>query len=161
LQLPAALPQGRIRSDGYRAELQYVAPHDEDQGYYWGFNLEAARFTHAGEPAVWNIEVIPILGLRVDRWHLIANPGLSRALSGPARRVNLEWAAKASYQAAGSHHLGVEYYEDAGPLRKLLPAHRRYSVLYLVWNGKIGKSDLNIGLGRGLNSASDRFVFKT
>lgn len=161
LQFPVAFPQGNIRSDGYRAELQYVAPHDDDQGFYWGFNIEAARLTRFGEQSIWNVELIPILGLRVDRWHLIANPGLARALSGTERRVNFEPAVKASYNTSGKNHFGVEYYEEAGPLRRMLPADQRYRVLYFAWDGKIGKSDINIGLGRGLNSASDRLVIKT
>ncbi len=161
LQLPASLPQGRIRSDGYRAELQYVAPHDEDQGFYWGFNVEAVRSTRFGEPAIWNLEMIPILGIRIDRWHLIANPGIALPLMQAEKRVNFEPAYKASYRTFTSGSFGVEYYEEAGPLWKLLPGDQRYRVLYFAWDGKIGKSDINLGVGRGLNSASDRLVFKT
>jgi hypothetical protein len=36
LQLPAAAQQDRLRTNGYREELQYAAPHNEDQGLYWG-----------------------------------------------------------------------------------------------------------------------------
>jgi len=35
-----------------------------------------------GEPRFWNMEVIPIFGYRLDRWHLVANPGLDKAVSG-------------------------------------------------------------------------------
>ena len=34
--------RGRVRSDGARVELQFVAPHEPEAGAYWGFNFEAA-----------------------------------------------------------------------------------------------------------------------
>ena len=33
LQLPVAFEQSRLRSEGFRAEIQYVAPHDENDGF--------------------------------------------------------------------------------------------------------------------------------
>src|SRR4029453_13249784 len=77
-QLPFAFDQGTSRVDGYRAELQYVAPHDEDEGFYWGFNAELARNERSGEEAFWSAELIPILGYRAGRWHLVANTGVDK-----------------------------------------------------------------------------------
>jgi len=85
LQLPAAFGQDASRLEGYRAELQYVAPHDEDGGFYWGVNFELARVEHPGDASFWNIELIPILGYRTDRWHFVANPGIDKAVSGASR----------------------------------------------------------------------------
>ena len=161
VQLPLSISNEHGQSDGYRAELQYIAPHSEETGYYWGFNVEAARLARPGDATIWNIELIPILGYRLDRWHLIANPGLSRPMSGPQKRTNFEPAYKASYRTTAANQFGAEFYEEAGPLRRMLTGDRRYRVLYLAWDGKIGKSDINVGVGRGLNNASDRFVFKT
>lgn len=162
IQLPVSISRDYRQSDGYRAELQYIAPHFEDSGYYWGFNVEAARLARPGEATIWSVELIPILGYRLDRWHLVANPGLGRPMSGtPKRRTNFEPAYKVSYRTTTDNQFGAEYYEEAGPLLRMLPGDRRYRVLYFAWDGKIGKSDINIGIGRGLNSASDRLVFKT
>ena len=161
VQLPVALMQSRLRSSGFRLELQYIAPHDEDDGFYWGWNAEAGRLMREGEAQIWTAEWIPILGLRQGRWHWIVNPALVRALSGPQRRVNFEPAVKVSYNAFGRHHFGLEYYEEAGPLARLLPTGQRERTAYLVWDGKLGKSDVHLGLGRGLNPNSDGLVFKT
>ena len=49
---------------------------------------------------------------------------------------------------------------DAGPLRSRLPSYLQSRVLYLAWDGKIGKSDINVGVGRGFTDASDRWVLK-
>ncbi len=160
LQLPVAQNQDRVRSEGYRVELQYVAPHEEAQGFYWGLNIELARTARLGEPQVGNLEIIPILGLRVDRWHIVANPGIKRAVTGPERSTNFEPAAKIAYRVLGMNYFGCEYYWEAGPLRHWLPRDRQSRVLYFAWDGKIGKSDINFGIGRGLSEASDRWVFK-
>src|SRR5204862_502207 len=61
LQLPLAWSEG-VRSEGYRAELQYVAPHDAARGWYWGINFELARVEQVGEPHFWSVEVMPIVG---------------------------------------------------------------------------------------------------
>jgi hypothetical protein len=161
LQLPLTVQEDRLRTNGYRGELQYVAPHDEDQGWYHGVNVEFVNLRNNGEQHVWNIEIIPIVGLRVDRWHFAANPGVSRPLSGSARKINFEPAAKVAYRAFGTDYFGVEYYLEAGPIQHWLPRDRRSQVLYLAWDGKIGKSDINVGLGRGFGGASDRWVLKT
>lgn len=160
LQLPAAFTSDTAKLEGYRAELQYVAPHDEDSGFYWGANVELARVARLGEQSYWNIELIPILGYRVDRWHLVANPGLNRAISGSSKETTFEPAAKVAYRAFQKNYFGVEYYVEAGPLRNTLPREEQSRVLYFAWDGKVGKSDINVGVGRGLTDTSDRWVFK-
>jgi len=160
-QLPVATEQDRLRTDGYRGELQYVAPHDEDRGWYWGINVEVANVTGNGERRVWNVELVPIVGLRIDRWHLVGNPSVSRLLSGSARKINFEPAAKVAYRLSGKNYFGLEYYLEAGPIQRWLPNNQRSQVLYLAWDGKLGRSDINVGLGRGFTDASDRWVLKT
>ena len=161
LQLPVASQHDRVRTNGYRTEIQYVAPHDDNVGFYWGLNLEFANLARNGEARIWNLEFMPILGLRVDRWHLSANPGVNRALSGAERKTNFEPAIKAAYRAFGSNYFGLEYYLEAGPIQRLLPNGQRSQVLYFAWDGKIGKSDINLGIGRGFTDVSDRWVIKT
>ena len=160
LQLPVAESQNRVRSEGYRLELQYVAPHDADRGLYWGVNVELAHISRLGEPQIWNLEVIPIVGLRMDRWHLVANPGINRPTRGRDRSTKFEPAAKVAYRTSGKNYLGMEYYVEAGPIRHWLPGNQQSKVLYFAWDGKIGKSDINLGIGRGLTDASDRWVVK-
>jgi hypothetical protein len=160
-QLPVAVEHGRVRSNGYRGELQYVAPHDEDRGLYWGVNVEVANLAANGEPRVWNVELVPIVGLRVDRWHFVGNPSISRILGGTGRKIDFEPAAKAAYRLDGKNYLGLEYFLEAGPVQRWLPGSQRSEVLYFVWDGKIRRSDVNVGIGRGLTMASDRWVLKT
>lgn len=155
VQVPATLGERR-RIDGYRAELQYVAPHSDEDGFYWGVNLEVARTVGA----VWDVELIPIFGYRRDRWHFAANPAIGKAVSGASPATHLDPAAKVAYQAFARNAFGLEYYVEAGPLRHRLAREEQSRVLYFVWDGKVGKSVLNLGIGRGTTDASDRWVVK-
>lgn len=160
LQVPLAFGSSAANNEGYRAELQYVAPHDEERGFYWGVNMELARDSRVDQAHFWNLELIPILGLRVERWHFVANPGFERALSGRERRASVTPAAKVAYLAFGKNAFGLEYYLEAGPLAHRFPRDEQSRMLYLAWDGKIGKSDINVGVGRGATPASDRWVIK-
>ena len=160
LQLPFAFGSGSADGEGYRAELQYVAPHDDERGVYWGINVELARDYRVDEPHFWNLEIIPIFGLRAGRWHLVANPGIERPLSGRERSAAATPSAKAAYRVSGRNYLGLEYYVEAGPWSHRLPKAEQSRVLYLAWDGKLGRSDINFGVGRGSTPASDRWVLK-
>lgn len=143
LQLPIAHEAGSTRSEGYRVELQYIAPHDEHAGWYWGFNSELAR-----EDGIWNVELIGIVGWRHARWHFVVNPGAERALSGPARDTSRSPAAKAAYRVGGRNDIGVELYRARGG-----------NMAFLAWDGKLGRSDINIGAGHG-TAPGDRWILK-
>lgn len=58
------------------------------------------------------------------------------------------------------NEVGFEYYFDLGPLRNFAPREEQERTLYAVWNRKQQSFDLNIGIGRGLTDASDRWVLK-
>jgi hypothetical protein len=123
-------------------------------------NFELARIDPQGEPSFWNAELIPILGYRAGRWHLVANPGLDKPVSGATRATSFGPAFKAAYLVEGRNFAGLEYYVEAGPLRHPLPAQEQSRVLYVTWDGRVRKSDFNVGLGRGLTDASDHWVAK-
>lgn len=151
VQLPFALSDG-LRSEGYRGELQYIAPHDTSAGFYWGVNAEIARIERLGEEHFWNMELIPIVGWRGTDWHFAANPGLSAPLSGSERKASFDPAAKVAYSLSRRNAIGMEYYVEG---------ESRSRTLYLAWDGKLGKSDVNAGIGRGSSGAADRWVLKT
>jgi hypothetical protein len=140
-QLPMGERHGELHADGFRVELQYVAPHDEAQGWYWGWNAEAGRTERDDEPHEWTSELVPIVGFRSSRWHLVANPTLALPLSGEGRKLDFQPAAKLAYRASGGNDFGIEFYKEASRL------------LFLTWDGKLGRSDVNLGIGRDLSGA--------
>ena len=159
LQLPFAFTTEQAKAEGYRVELQYIAPHNEEEGLYWGINVEVARINRIDEQSYWNLELIPIVGYRRARWHVVANPALEKPSSGSA--VMWSPSAKVAYRAFGRNYFGAEYYVEAGPLRHRLPSGEQSRTVYLAWDGNAGRSDVNLGIGRGLTDASERWVIKS
>ncbi|MBW8905260.1 MAG: hypothetical protein JF611_06285 [Betaproteobacteria bacterium] len=159
LQLPFAFTTEHAKAEGYRVELEYIAPHNEEAGLYWGINVEVARINRIDEQSYWNLELIPIVGYRRARWHVVANPALEKPSSGSA--VMWSPSAKVAYRAFGRNYFGAEYYVEAGPLRHRLPSGEQSRTVYLAWDGKAGRSDVNVGIGRGLTDASERWVIKS
>jgi hypothetical protein len=150
LQLPFAFQSNRAADEGYRVELQYIAPHDDERGLYWGINVELGREARLDEPRFWNVEIMPIVGWRSERWHLVANPGIERPVSGPAQGSSSTPAAKIAYRAFGRNDYGIEVYRDA-------PSGR---TVYFAWDGKLGKSEINAAIGRGVGTNAERWVIK-
>ena len=160
VQLPVSRVAGRWHGNGIRGELQYVAPHNDDESGYWGLRGEIGYDKSVGEASVVGLELLPIIGYRAGRWHFVANPSLNRAINRDNRRIQFEPTAKLACRVVDHHHLGVEYYVEGGPLRHLLPRQQRTEVGYLVWDGVVGKAGFNVGVGRRMTPASDRWVVK-
>ena len=56
--------------------------------------------------------------------------------------------------------VGVEYYTDLGPLQNWLPFNEQQHNIYAVVDFKIGRFDVNAGVGYGLTPGSDRLMAK-
>ncbi|MCU6433454.1 hypothetical protein LPB67_06620 [Undibacterium sp. Jales W-56] len=159
-QAPVTRLNGNWYSNGINLELQYVAPHDDDDGFYWGARTELGYASQEDDKRTWQAEFRPILGYRISDWHFAMNPAVTTALSGEDRKAKFEPSAKLSYQVDKSNAVSMEYFVDAGPLSHFLPRSRRNELALIVLDSKIGKSEINLGVGRGMTSISDRWVVK-
>jgi len=54
----------------------------------------------------------------------------------------------------------VEYYTDLGPLQNFLPFNEQQHNIYAVVDFKVGRFDVNAGIGYGLTPGSDRLMGK-
>jgi hypothetical protein len=161
LKLPVYALSGAWHTEGLLTEIKYVAPHDKT-GWYAGAEIEAGYEMMAGENEHWTIEAVPIIGWRSALWDFTLNPGLTIASGGEQRgKVLFEPAAKISCQVAAKNALGIEYFSEAGPVSKILPAGRRNELAFLTLDTKVGKSIVNVGVGHGVNSASPGWAVKT
>lgn len=162
LQLPTARMNDAWQTTGATLELQYVAPHNAERGFYWGGRTELGRDlgTDHDDPATWEGEIRSILGYRIGRWQGILNPGITMPVGGSTRRVDFSPSAELSYRIVGESSLGVEYYVDAGPLSQPLPSNRRQTFGVLVFDTHVGESDLQLGVGRGMTAVSESTLLK-
>jgi len=139
-----------------------MAPPDQ-RGFFYGLNVEIGRVTEAVSEEGWANEFRPILGWSNGTWLLDLNPIFGFALSGSDRyRVDLEPAAKVSWNSGRGFALGVEWYAELGFVDDLLPASRQahylFAVLDLAEAAAREKSpwELDLAVGGGITEAADQ-----
>jgi hypothetical protein len=147
--------------DGQKLRFKYIAPHDEESGSFWGLNLEIGKTHRRVSEVPWNAQLKGIYGFRSGPWTVGFNSDLDWSLSGsPNSPVALGFDTKVAYSTGHGYQVGFESYNELGPLRQLGRLNTLSQTLYAVVDTQIGKVDLNAGIGRGLTTASDRWVFK-
>lgn len=159
LKLPFARDDG-VRSLGWTAEVRYLPEHDREAGGYWGLDAALGRGRELpGERASSGADIVPVFGYRTPKWHFAANTAFGFPATGDDRRGTFSAALKAAYRLSAKSEAGLEYYFDAGPLRAWHAKHERNEYLFAVWD-KVAGNELNIGIGRGLTDASERWILK-
>ena len=153
-------PQGNLHGDGIKARIKYIAPHDLERGPFWGANLEVGRSSRRVAETPWNAELKGIFGLRVDRWTLAANPNIDWSLSQGGGPVTGDVDFKANFAIDAKTQVGLESYNEFGPLRHLSTSATNARTVFAVVDKDFGRFDLNAGLGRGLSQAADKWVIK-
>jgi hypothetical protein len=154
-------PGNGANYEGQKVRFKYIAPHNEGEGSFWGLNLEIGRTAKRVAEVPWNTELKGIYGFRTGPWTVGINANFEWSLAGsPATPVALEMSTKVAYDVRQGLAVGFESYNDIGPVRDPGRLGSQSQMLYGVVDAEVGKVDLNIGLGRGLTSVSDRWVLK-
>jgi hypothetical protein len=106
------------------------------------------------------LEIRPIFGWRGSQWLLAFNPTLGADLAGEDRGVlTFHPSLKVAREVGDRTALGFEYYADFGRLTDPLPRAEQSHTLFAVLDLE-RKLGLNLGLGYGLTSATDRWTLK-
>ena len=153
-------PAGAVHFDGEKLRLKFIAPHDEKAGLFWGANLEVGRSDLRVAERPWNAELKGILGYRTGPWLLAVNPNLDWSLSAHGGPATTEVDLKIAYELRPGTQIGVETYDELGPVTAPSSLHANSHVPYLAYDGDFGRFDVNVGIGHGLTGASDQWVFK-
>lgn len=160
VQLPLARRAGAWHATGLFAEAQYIAPHDADDGAYWGMRAEAGYAAPVDEDKAWHAQLVGIFGWRSGPLNLALNPGFDIPLTGDDRDIRFEPAAGLSWHFDKRHALGLEYFVEAGPLKKLLPRSQRSELLFLTGDMKFDEVGLHVGIGKAMTDGTSRRVVK-
>jgi len=157
--LSARASDGTLYGNGAKLRLKYVAP--STGAFFWGVNFELGRTSHRVTESNDNFELRPILGWRGGAWLVAINPIIDAALSGgTSREPVFAPALKVSRAVAEGVQLGIEHYAEAGPIHHIPDFNQQNHVLYGALDVQRGALDLNFGVGRGLTSASEKWVIK-
>jgi hypothetical protein len=159
IKLPLSRVDGNWHGHGAYAEVKYLAPR-RAEGFYWGAEIEAGSIKPVGEERAFVLEAFPILGYRIGRIHLTANPGLEYSSEGEDQGWDFSPKAKISYRLNDAHALGLEYHVDAGKFGDFAPRSKRSETAYLTWDGKLAGQQFSVALGHGTTHASDRWAVR-
>jgi hypothetical protein len=162
------LPLVRDRDNRYylagsKVRLKWIGQKTPtDGGFFYGANFELSHVDRRFEQATNGFELRPIFGYRDQTWLLVTNPVLGYSLNKGYRNGGLDFSPseKVSRRIADGLAFGFEVYSDVGKLAKFAPRAEQNHTLYAVIDVDRGPWVFNLGIGRGLNPATDRWTVK-
>jgi hypothetical protein len=166
LYLPSAFDTDhhyRFAGPKLRAKWMPVQPPGEDApGAFLGLNVELARMNRGFSEARWDSELRLIAGHQGEDWLLAVNPIFGWPMSDGQGRgtpdVTTAW--KATYSRWKHAAPGLELYIDHGLLNHPSPLREQNQRLFLTLDVDQAPFVFNVGIGHGLNSASERWTLK-
>lgn len=155
---------GTFSASGVKLRLKWlpIKGDADSSGWYLGSNLELSSVNARYSESRYGSELRIMAGYRTREWHVAVNPIFGWDLSRGHRSGGPEFdlATKAVHDVAESVALGVEYYAGLGKLNHQLPQPLQEHTLYLVMDYDHKPWVFNVGIGRGLNGATDRWTTK-
>jgi hypothetical protein len=157
---PFAVDQnGTPYSNAVKIRQLFVTPNAEKRDFFYGVNFELSYARPQFSETKWNMEIRPIIGWRRGDYEFIVNPIVDFSF-GQDSQNTFAPAARFAKKLSETLSVGVEYYTDLGPLQNILPFNEQQHNIYAVVDFKVGRFDVNAGLGYGLTPGSDRLMGK-
>jgi hypothetical protein len=166
LYLPGGrTPEGNWFLSGAKLRLKWlpVQTGETGTGWYAGANLELSSVDRRYSESRLGSELRTIFGYRGPNWLVGVNPIFEWDLSPGFRQggPGFTHAWKAMHDVAPGIALGAEYYNGIGKLSDPLPGSLQERALYLTLDVDRKPWAFNVGIGRGMNGATDRWTLKT
>ena len=146
-------------SNGAKIRNLFVVPHAAEKNFFYGVNFELSYETPVFAQTHYALEIRPIIGVRNSDWEFIVNPIVDIGF-GALGEADFLPAARLARNLGEDRFLGVEYYTDLGKIGDFLPLEQQRQQIFGVTDFKLGVFDVELGLGYGLTSGSDRLVAK-
>jgi hypothetical protein len=150
---------GAFLSNGAKIRNLFVVPRAAEQKFFYGVNFEFSYETPAFSQTHYALEIRPIIGVRNSDWEFIVNPIVDVGF-GAFGEADFLPAARLARNLGQDRFLGIEYYTDLGKIGDFLPLEQQRQQIFGVTDFKLGVFDIELGLGYGLTSGSDRLVAK-
>ena len=156
---------GSLLLAGTKVRLKWmpVQPDEKLGGWFFGLNGELSYLPEHFDQTHWGFEWRTMIGYRsAAGWLLAANPVLGWGLSGPDKsgRPEAQLQLKAAWEITRGVSFGPEYYADFGRLGRALPSAAQDHSLYAAFDIDLKPWVFNVGLGRGLTSAAEKWTLK-
>jgi hypothetical protein len=150
---------GAFLSNGAKIRALFAVPHAGERNFFYGLNLELSYETPPFSPTRFASEIRPIVGVRNKEWEFIVNPIVDIGF-GALGEADFLPAARLARNLGNDRFIGVEYYTELGKIGDFLPFEQQRHQLFAVTDFKLGDFDIELGLGYGLTSGSDRLIGK-
>jgi hypothetical protein len=149
---------GHYLADSAKLRATFAVPHAEKRSFFYGVNFELSRNARRWDTKRITGEIRPIVGWRNGPVDFIINPILDTSFDGLSR-LDFSPAVRLGYNFSETWAVAVEHYSDFGPINHFLPSNQQQRSLFAVFDFS-GKTNIEFGIGTGLNSATDKFVVK-
>jgi hypothetical protein len=146
-------------SNAIKIRQLFVIPNAAERDFFYGVNFEFSYAMPQFLDTRWLIEMRPIIGWRKGDYEFIINPIVDFGI-GQNGGADFAPAARFARNLGENLAVGFEYYTDLGRPQDRLPFNEQQHNLYAVVDFKIGRFDVNAGVGYGLTHGSDRLMAK-
>ncbi len=161
LYIPWAIDgDGRLQSNNFKLRTLFVVPDAEKRNFFYGINFEYDFPNPKFDQNRFAMEVRPIIGWRNFQWEFIVNPIVDLGF-GSQGYADFAPAARLARKLAEDTFIALEYYTDLGYFGEMPPFQQQQHQLFGVVDFKVGKVDVDFGVGYGLTPGSDRLIAKT
>jgi hypothetical protein len=152
-------------SNAAKIRQLFVIPNAAEREFFYGVNFEFSYAMPQFSDTQWNMEIRPIVGWRKGDYEFILNPIVDLGFGQNGGAVFAP-AARFARKLGETLSVGVEYYSElggsqlGGSQQSWLPFNEQQHNIYAVVDFKIGRFDVNAGVGYGLTPGSDRLMAK-
>ena len=157
-------PGTDARMDGGRVEIMTtpVRPADEDSDGYWlGGLFEIGHLPRTLSINNLDAEFKFFIGMRRGRWTFAINPEIGFKVSGNgSSKPEYGIKFKVARRFDSGYGVGIEHYGELGEGRRIGPLGAESQLTFAVLDFSRKHWDFNVGVGRGWNDASERWVLK-
>lgn len=160
LYAPFAARDDRFYPGGFKVRNLFVSPNAGERPVFYGLNTELSWQPRRFSRSYWNVEFRPILGANIGRWQVVTNPIVGLGLGGKQPDAFLP-ANRVFYTVREDLAVGIETYSDLGSFGHAPSFNRQAHQVFAAVDFTVLGLDVNLGVGRGLTPASDRWVVKT
>ena len=145
--------------NGGKIGQMFIPTHDEEGIWHYGIKNEIVYLKDIGGDNQFFYEMTPILALQLAKWRFTINPTVDFGLN-KSGGTTFAPSGKIAYALTPHTSVGGEYYSEMSNTTNAFPISQRFNTAYLVLDTKLDKSNINFGVGKGINLNSDTWVVK-
>jgi hypothetical protein len=158
LNIYASRYDGVSSVNGGKISHMYIPTHDEKGWLHYGLKNEINYIKDVNGLETTFYELTPIIAIQLQKWRFTFNPSIDATLIQD-HKTTFSPSAKIAYHCNKELDLGSEYYADNLDLKDISVKDHSHSA-YAVLDLKLRYTNLNLGVGKGLNTMSDIKVIK-